>query len=102
MNLRNFFVGTAVSAAFLTTAAIALQPLAAASPTAPRTAAATDYVVQLKGTQADAAARKAITRAGGTITGENTKLGYATVTSRNVQTRPRYSLLRSITGLVKP
>jgi subtilisin family serine protease len=87
MNHKKLFLGTTVSAAFLTAAAITLQPLAVASPSAPRgpsASVAADFVVLFKGTQADAAARKAIATAGGTITEENNKVGYAKVTSRNV------------------
>ena len=67
--------------ALITVVAGGAAPSASAAP--PRTTAATDYLVLFRGTAADAAARKAISRAGGTITEENTKLGYAYVRSRS-------------------
>ncbi len=63
-----------VAVAFVTATAGALAPPASGQPTAP-----TEYLVLYKGAQADAAARSAITRAGGTITKENNKIGYAYV-----------------------
>ncbi len=67
-----------VAVAFLTVVAGALAPTATAKPTAP-----TDYLVLFKGTAADAGARAAITKAGGTITKQNTKVGYAYVRTTN-------------------
>ena len=72
-------IALTVSVAFLTVAAGALAaPSAVAKPTAP-----TEYLVLLKGTSVDAAARTAIAKAGGRITKENTKIGYAYVSTTN-------------------
>ncbi|MCW2810300.1 MAG: peptidase and in kexin sedolisin [Friedmanniella sp.] len=84
MKLRQAFLTTALSAAVITGVVGAVQPFAVASPGiggGPGKAAATQYLVLFKTTTADAAARQAITKAGGTITEENTKVGYAYVSS---------------------
>ncbi len=84
MKLKQAFLATALSAAVLTGVVSAAQPFAVASPGVgggPGKTAATQYLVLFKGSAADDAARKAITKAGGTITEENTKVGYAYVSS---------------------
>lgn len=83
MRYKKLFLATTVSAAFVVTAA---QPLAVAGPSAPTgPAVSTKYLVLFKHLAGDSAARNAIRRAGGTITEENSKVGYAYVTTRNAR-----------------
>ena len=72
------FVTVAGSAALLLMASASLPPTASAAP------ASTDYLVLFASTSNDGAARKAIKKAGGTVTELNSKLGYAYVRSNEV------------------
>jgi subtilisin family serine protease len=64
----------ATATAFLTAVIGAATPIASAEPSTAAT-----YLVLFNGTGADSTARQAITRAGGTVTETNTKIGYAYV-----------------------
>lgn len=104
MKIKKLLIGTTVSAAFLTAAATALQPLAVATPdapTGPSAASETKFLVLYNGTKADSAARKAIAKAGGTITQENTKVGYAYVKTRNTKFAEAVNASRTVQGAAK-
>jgi subtilisin family serine protease len=104
VKLKKFFIATTVSAAFLTATATALQPLAVATPTAPTGPSATtdaEYIVLYKGAKADAAAKKAIAKAGGTITKENNKVGYAYVKTRNTKFAQALNASGKVQGAAK-
>lgn len=87
---------TTVAVAFLAAAAGALAPPAAAKPTAP-----TDYLVLFKDTSPNAAARTAIAKAGGTVTEENTKIGYAYVRSTNANFQQAVTASGAVVGAAK-
>ena len=78
--------------------------MAAVTPSAlaePQTSAATDYLVLMKGSSVDAAARKAIEKAGGTITEENSKLGYAYVRTKDARFASKVSGAAGVAGAAK-
>lgn len=89
-----------VAAATLLVAGSALTaPLTAtAKPAAP---VASDYVVLMKGTTVDAAARAAIERSGGTITKTNDKLGYAFVSTTRADFAQAVSGSGAVTGAAR-
>ena len=74
----------AVTAAFSTAVVSALAPVVAAAEPG-RAGPEQKYLVLFKGTAPDAAAERAIKRAGGTVTEVNRKVGYAYVSSRNTR-----------------
>jgi subtilisin family serine protease len=74
-------VAATILAAFSTGVLTALAPIASAEPD--RAAPETSYLVLFKKAGPDAAAERAITKAGGKIVKVNTKIGYAYATSRN-------------------
>ena len=77
MRRRNVLVAACAAAALLSSTA-ALTPFASADQ-----GQRTDYLVLFRSTSPDASAQQAITRAGGTITEVNRKLGLAFVQSRD-------------------
>ncbi len=78
MRSRKVLVAACAATALVASAA-GLAPFASAQP-----GKSTEYLVLFKGTSADASAKRAIERSGGSITKVNTKLGYAFVRSRQV------------------
>ncbi len=77
MKWKKLSVPVCLSLAAVTAAAGLVSPVASAE-----MSEETEYLVLLKGTALDGAARAAITRAGGTVTARNTKVGYAYVRTR--------------------
>ena len=82
MRRRKFLFLPLVSTVVLAAGVALVQPSAGADPQA---STASDYLVLMKGTTVDATARKAIAKAGGTITEENSKLGYAYVRTKDAK-----------------
>ncbi|MDT4957368.1 MAG: hypothetical protein QOD31_1167, partial [Pseudonocardiales bacterium] len=84
MRSRKLLLGVVASSAMVLSMAVAVasSPSAAGPEAAPAAKSAnSDFVVLYKGAGTSTAARAAITRAGGSVVRENTKLGYAVVRS---------------------
>ena len=93
---RGGLVAAALAASFSTGVLTALAPMASAEPD--RTGAETSYLVLFKKTGPDAAAERAITKAGGRIVKVNAKIGYAYVTSRNSRFRTAVAATGAVEG----
>jgi len=96
MSSKRRFVALTVAVATLGVTASTLTPTATAKPSAP-----TDYLVLFRGTAADAAARRAIAEAGGTITREDNKIGYAYVRTTNAAFASAVSASGAVRGAAK-
>jgi subtilisin family serine protease len=95
---RKFLLLPLVSSVVLAAGVALVQPSAVAGP---QTSTATDYLVLMKGTTVDATARKAIAKAGGTITEENSKLGYAYVQTKDAQFASKVSAAAGVAGAAR-
>jgi subtilisin family serine protease len=82
VKLRRILAPVCLAVVAATAAAGVVSPLASAN-TGQSPQKETKYLVLLKGSHVDTAARAAIARSGGTITDRNAKVGYAYVTSRS-------------------
>jgi subtilisin family serine protease len=96
MSRKRSLLGLTGAVAFLTVVAGALAPVTSAKPTTP-----TDYLVLLKGTAVDAAARSAITKAGGTVSEVNTKIGYAYVRTTKAAFADQLRASGAVAGVAK-
>jgi subtilisin family serine protease len=95
---QNKLLTVAAATLLLAGSALTSPLVAVASPAAP---VASDYVVLMKGTTVDAAARTAIERSGGTITQTNDKLGYASVSTTRADFAQAVSRSGAVTGAAR-
>jgi subtilisin family serine protease len=95
MRSRNVLVAACAATALVASAA-ALTPTASASQ-----GKSHDYLVLFKGTTADDSARSAISRAGGSITEVNSKVGYAFVRSDDVDFVSEVSSSGAVAGVAR-
>ena len=98
MPRRTSTVPVLMSAILLTAGLSAGQPAALAAPAKP---AETTYVVLMKDAGVDAVAKRAITAAGGTITEQSSKLGYAYVRSTNPGFATAVAASPAVTGAAR-
>ena len=96
MRTRLILAASLSLSAVLATTAAQVAPAASAD-----TSTATDYLVLFQGTSADAAARAAIADSGGTITEENSKLGYAYVRTRSAAFAATMNASGAVVGVAK-
>ena len=96
MRPRNVLGAACAAAALVAATAGQSAPIASAEQ-----GKATDYLVLFKGTSADQSAKQAISRAGGTITEVNSKLGYAFVRSRDVGFADTMSRSGAVQGVAR-
>jgi len=89
-------VAVSLTAAFSLAVLTALAPTASAEPD--RTSAELSYLVLYNKSGPDAAAERAITKAGGRIVKVNAKIGYAYVTSRNARFRTDVAATGAVDG----
>ncbi len=87
-----------LSAMVLTAGLVAGQPLAQAAPAKPDPKAETTYVVLMKDAGVGPAAKRAILDAGGTITDQSSKLGYAYVKTANPDFATSVAKSPAVTG----
>lgn len=90
-----------MSAILLTAGLSAGQSVALAAPAAPTAPAQTTYVVLMKDAAVGATAKRAITAAGGTITEQSSKLGYAYVRSANPDFASAVAASPAVTGAAR-
>jgi lantibiotic leader peptide-processing serine protease len=93
---RGGLVAATILAAISTGVLTALAPIASAQPD--RAAPETSYLVLFKKAGPDAAAERAITKAGGQVVQVNAKIGYAYVTSRNSRFRSDVAATGAVQG----
>src|SRR6188472_1856280 len=93
---RGGVVAAILVAAFSVGVVTALAPMASAEPDSK--SAETTYVVLFKKSGPDAAAERAIKRAGGRVVSVNPKIGYAYATSRNSTFRTAVAATGAVAG----